>query len=74
MSSNQKSDQSVESGGQDKGVVVSSASSSPKSVSKCVRIMTVSAYLFAVSFAAIVLSVYYIFFWKQKDLEVKVKV
>lgn len=59
MSSNQKKPETVESGGSvEKGVVVSS-----KPAGKCVRICTVLAYLFAVSFAAIVLSLYYLFIW-----------
>lgn len=34
--------------------------------SKCVRILTVCAYLICVSLAAIMLSVYYIFLWEPK--------
>lgn len=34
--------------------------------SKIVRILTVSAYLFSVSLAAIMLSAYYIFLWDPK--------
>lgn len=55
MSSNQRSGESVES-----GIVVSSNS---KPAGKCFRICTVCAYLFAVSFGAIILSLYYIFLW-----------
>ena len=36
---------------------------SNKPVGKCVRVFTVCVYLFAVSFAAIVLSLYYLFIW-----------
>lgn len=59
MSSNQKNAESVESGGQEKGTVVAPS----KPAGKCIRIITVCAYLFAVSFAAIVLSLYYLFMW-----------
>lgn len=50
------------------GVLVGEvASSSPgaaqKPVGKCLRICTVLMYLFAVSFAAILLSLYYLFLW-----------
>ena len=34
--------------------------------SKFVRAITVSVYLFSVSFVAILLSVFYIFFWSEK--------
>lgn len=66
MSSNQKNSQNVESGGSDKDTGVVVVSHASKKVSKCVRIMTVSAYLFAVSFMAIVLSLYYLVFWQEK--------
>ncbi|VVC91518.1 unnamed protein product [Leptidea sinapis] len=38
-----------------------------KSSSKVVRVLTVFAYLFSVSFAAILLSVYYVCIWKSPD-------
>jgi hypothetical protein len=37
-----------------------------ESESKLIRILTVLAYLFSVSFGAIVLSLYYIFLWDPK--------
>lgn len=40
----------------------------PKSVSTVVRVLTVFAYLFSVSFAAILLSVYYVCVWKSPEL------
>lgn len=61
MSSNKK-DESVEAGGpliQD-GIAFANSN---KSTGKCMRICTVLSYLFAVSFAAIVLSLYYLFIW-----------
>lgn len=33
--------------------------------SKILRVITVSAYIFAVSFAALMLSLYYIFLWSE---------
>ncbi|CAF4911143.1 unnamed protein product [Pieris macdunnoughi] len=39
-----------------------------KSASTVVRVLTVFAYLFSVSFAAILLSVYYICVWKSPEL------
>lgn len=35
-----------------------------KGTPKCVRVLVVCIYLFTVSFAALLLSAYYIFFWK----------
>ncbi|CAH2045283.1 unnamed protein product, partial [Iphiclides podalirius] len=40
----------------------------PKSVSTVVRVLTVFAYLFSVSLAAILLSVYYVCVWKSPEL------
>lgn len=59
MSNNSKDSQNIEAAAKDKGVVVVSS----KPTSKCVRICTVCAYLFAVSSAAIMLSLYYLFIW-----------
>lgn len=58
--------QNVESGSNKKeavGEVVSSSSSSKSPPRKCIRICTVLAYLSAVSGAAIMLSLYYLFLW-----------
>lgn len=35
-----------------------------KGTPKCIRVIVVCIYLFTVSFAALLLSAYYIFFWK----------
>jgi hypothetical protein len=40
----------------------------PKHMKKIVRVLTVVAYVFTVSLAAIMLSVYYVFLWHPKDL------
>jgi hypothetical protein len=39
--------------------------------SKFLRVITVSAYIFSVSFAALMLSLYYIFLWSELNLELK---
>lgn len=38
--------------------------SESKNTSKCVRVLTVLAYILSVSMAAILLSLYYVFLWK----------
>jgi hypothetical protein len=40
----------------------------PKHTKKLVRVLTVVAYVFSVSIAAIMLSVYYVFLWNPKDI------
>jgi hypothetical protein len=40
----------------------------PKHTKKLVRVLTVVAYVFSVSLAAIMLSVYYVFLWHPKDI------
>ncbi|KAJ9596271.1 hypothetical protein L9F63_027108, partial [Diploptera punctata] len=40
----------------------------PKHSKKLVRVLTVVAYIFSVSLAAIMLSVYYVFLWNPKDV------
>lgn len=40
----------------------------PKHMKKVVRVLTVVAYVFTVSLAAIMLSVYYVFLWNPKDV------
>lgn len=40
----------------------------PKHTKKLVRVLTVVAYIFSVSLAAIMLSVYYVFLWNPKDV------
>ncbi|KDR17522.1 hypothetical protein L798_07975 [Zootermopsis nevadensis] len=40
----------------------------PKHTKKLVRVLTVVAYVFSVSLAAIMLSVYYVFLWNPKDI------
>jgi hypothetical protein len=40
----------------------------PKHKKKLVRVLTVIAYVFSVSLAAIMLSVYYVFLWNPRDL------
>jgi hypothetical protein len=40
----------------------------PKHMKKIVRVLTVVAYVFTVSLAAIMLSVYYVFLWNPKDV------
>lgn len=40
----------------------------PKTPSKAIRLLTVIAYVLSVSMAAIFLSIYYIFIWKDKTL------
>ncbi|PSN35522.1 hypothetical protein C0J52_23802 [Blattella germanica] len=40
----------------------------PKHTKKLVRVLTVVAYIFSVSLAAIMLSVYYVFLWNPKDI------
>lgn len=37
--------------------------------SKFLRVITVSAYIFSVSFAALMLSLYYIFIWSKLHME-----
>lgn len=40
------------------------ANAAKKGTPKCVRVIVVCIYLFTVSFAALLLSAYYIFFWE----------
>jgi len=40
----------------------------PKHTKKLVRVLTVVAYIFSVSLAAIMLSFYYVFLWNPKDI------
>jgi hypothetical protein len=40
----------------------------PKHTKKLVRVLTVIAYIFSVSLAAIMLSFYYVFLWNPKDI------
>jgi hypothetical protein len=40
----------------------------PKHTKKLVRVLTVVAYVFSVSLAAIMLSFYYVFLWNPKDI------
>jgi hypothetical protein len=40
----------------------------PKHSKKLIRVLTVIAYMFSVSLAAIMLSVYYVFLWNPKDI------
>jgi hypothetical protein len=40
----------------------------PKHTKKLIRVLTVVAYVFSVSLAAIMLSVYYVFLWNPKDI------
>lgn len=40
--------------------------------SKCIRVLTVCAYLICVSLAAIILSIYYIFLWEPKRQDASV--
>jgi hypothetical protein len=41
----------------------------PKQNKKMVRVLTVVIYVFSVSLAAIILSLYYVFFWNPSDYE-----
>lgn len=41
--------------------------------SKFLRVITVSAYIFSVSFAALMLSLYYIFIWSKFVLQQRLK-
>lgn len=43
----------------------------PKQNKKLVRVLTVIVYVFSVSLAAIILSLYYVFFWTPKNNEVQ---
>lgn len=45
----------------------------PKPNKKAIRILTVAAYILCVSLAAIVLSLYYVFFWDPSTKSVAVK-
>lgn len=45
----------------------------PKPNKKAIRILTVAAYVFCVSLAAIMLSLYYVFFWDPSTKSVTVK-
>ncbi|XP_069673097.1 uncharacterized protein [Periplaneta americana] len=40
----------------------------PKHTKKLIRVLTVVAYIFSVSLAAIMLSVYYVFLWNPRDI------
>jgi hypothetical protein len=40
----------------------------PKHTKKLIRVLTVVAYIFSVSLAAIMLSFYYVFLWNPKDI------
>jgi hypothetical protein len=40
----------------------------PKHTKKLIRVLTVIAYIFSVSLAAIMLSVYYVFLWNPKNI------
>ncbi|KAJ9589818.1 hypothetical protein L9F63_009667 [Diploptera punctata] len=40
----------------------------PKQTKRLIRVLTVIAYMFSVSLAAIMLSVYYVFLWNPKDV------
>lgn len=45
----------------------------PKPNKKAIRILTVAAYVLCVSLAAIILSLYYVFFWDPSTKPVTVK-